>query len=226
MPSARQYFYRSVKNILLIAAAILVAFVLALFLAWALPSDGPNVRIFFWYFYAKEIGIGISILVCLFFGYKAYLTWKTEKSVGREFLKMAPTIILWIGVVLYTANFFADRKDYDCQQYNYTDKLNGGIKEFQGKKYAVEICGSGINDRRFLGGDLMDAVELTITNEHGELVAKRRYKVFWDGRPGHEPLAIEANSITYQDDAEEVDHSITMPPTAFEWIRARIPLLN
>lgn len=226
MPSARQYFYRSVKNIALIIFSITILVAIIVVSSWAFPPGILGPALFLSLLFAKEIGIAIAILVAVFFGYKAYLTWKTEKSVGREFLKMAPTIMLWIGVVLYTANFFADRKDYDCQQYNYTDKLNGGIKEFQGKKYAAKICGSGINDRRFFGGDLMDAVELSITNEHGELVAKRHYKVFWDGVPGHEPLNISPNSITYQDDAKQIDHSISMPPTAFEWIRARIPLLN
>lgn len=72
----------------------------------------------------------------------------------------------------------------------------------------------------------MDAAELTITNEHGELLVKRHYKIFWDGQPGHEPLTIGPNSIIYQDDDKQTAHVIAMPPTAIDWIRARLPIFN
>lgn len=113
----------------------------------------------------------------------------------------------------------------DCQQYNYTEKLNGGVKEFGGEKFTINICGSGTDNSHFFG-DSMDKVQLTIINDQGELLAKRHYKVFWDGQPGHEPLAIGKDSITYQDDEKQADHTITIPPTFIDWIRARIPLFN
>jgi hypothetical protein len=113
----------------------------------------------------------------------------------------------------------------DCQQYNYNEKLNGGVKEFNGKKFTINICGSGTNNSHFFG-DSMDKVLLTIINDQGELLAKMHYKVFWDGQPRHEPLTIGKDSITYQDDEKQADHTITMPPTFIDWIRARIPLFN
>ena len=106
-----------------------------------------------------------------------------------------------------------------------TTKLNGGVKEFDGKKYTINICGSGTNNSHF-SGDSFDAVELTIANDQGDIVAKRRYKVFWDGVPGHEPLTIGKDSITYQDDEEQADHTITMPPTFLDRVRAKLPFLN
>lgn len=144
----------------------------------------------------------------------------------KKYRKFAASIILLLLVAGVTTVAFWGNHDYtDCQRYNYNSKLNGGVKDFDGKKYIVNICGSGTNNGRFFG-DSFDAVELTITNDQGDIVAKRRYKVFWDGVPGHEPLTVGKNSITYQDDEEQENHTITMPPSAFEWIRARIPLLN
>lgn len=127
--------------------------------------------------------------------------------------------IVSLGVlVVYALN---NHNDIDCQRYNYNSVLNGGVKEFDEKKYIVNICGSGVDDRRFLG-DKMDNVRLTISNDKGEVLAIRNYKIFWDGQPGHEPLVIEKNRIVYQDDKEQVDHSISMPPTILDRIRARL----
>ncbi len=127
-------------------------------------------------------------------------------------------ILSFGALVVYAMN---NHGDIDCQRYNYNGILNGGVKVFDGKKYIVNICGSGVDDRRFLG-DKMDNVRLTISNDKGEVLAKRNYKVFWDGQPGHEPLVIEKNRIIYQDDKEQVDHSISMPPTMLDRIRARL----
>jgi len=70
----------------------------------------------------------------------------------------------------------------------------------------------------------MERVRLTVFDDQGELLVRRYYKVFWGGQPGHEPLKISVNSIVYQDDKEQKDHTIPMPPTRLEWIRARLPL--
>ncbi|RQS46062.1 hypothetical protein DID99_32630 [Burkholderia sp. Bp8986] len=116
----------------------------------------------------------------------------------------------------------ANRDDTDCQHHNYNDKLNGGVKEFAGKKYTIDICGSGTNNNHFFG-DGMDSVKLTISDSQGEILARRYYKVFWDGRPGHEQLMIGPDSITYQDDEKQKDYTIAMPPATIDWIRARLP---
>lgn len=134
-------------------------------------------------------------------------------------------IALVIGFVFVASDFFNQIDETDCQRYNYTEKLNGGVKEFQGKKYKINICGSGVNNSHIFGNS-MDKVELTVLDEHGVLLAKRHYKVFWDGQPGHEPLNIRKDSITYQDDENQKDYKITMPPSLFEWIKARVSLLN
>ncbi|QJP69074.1 hypothetical protein HJC54_01275 [Burkholderia glumae] len=150
----------------------------------------------------------------------------TRTNVKKKRRIAAAAIALLVLVAGAATLTFWGNHDYtDCQRHNYNSKLNGGLKEFDGKKYTINICGSGTNNSHFFG-DSFDAVVLTITNEQGDVVAKRRYKVFWDGVPGHEPLAIGKNSITYQDDEEQADHTITMPPGFIDRIRARLPFFN
>ena len=100
----------------------------------------------------------------------------------RTFAIVIVLLVLVAGAA--TVAFWGNHDYTDCQRYNYNSKLNGGEKEFDGKKYTINICGSVTNNGRFFG-DSFDAVDLTVTNEQGEVVAKRRYKVFWDGVPGH-----------------------------------------
>ncbi len=143
-------------------------------------------------------------------------------DVKRPF-KLALFIAIGIIVLGYGASFLENSfNNTDCQRYNYNDKLNGGVKEFDDKKYTINICGSGVNTSH-LFGDSMDQVQLTITDEQGSLLVKRRYKIFWDGQPGHEPITIEKGKIIYQDDEKQVDHTIVMPPTFLESLRARLP---
>ncbi len=228
MPTIRQYFKKSVKNVLLIAAAIMAAFLLALFLAWALPSNGPNLRMFFWLFYAKEIGIGIATITTVFFLYKTYRVYRTEQSFSKELLKMAPTLAIWAAAFLasstYLYNFFHQA---DCERYNYTERLNGGLKEIGGKKYNISICGTGVRNSRFFGEGL-DRVQLTVRDGHGSVLARRYYKILLGDTLGHKPLQINQNSIHYFDDSDSYAEqgTISIPPTIHDWIGARIPILN
>jgi hypothetical protein len=139
-------------------------------------------------------------------------------------------LIIGVGMALLLGStiiaFLWGNHDYvDCQRYNYNTSLNGGVKVINGRRYTINICGSGINDSHFFG-DGMDPVRLQILNEQGELLAERRYKVFWDGRPGHEPIVIGQDSISYQDDERQEVYTIDMPPTTVDWMKARLPLFD
>lgn len=227
MPTIRQYFYKSVKNIILIAVAIVVAFLLALFIAWILPTNGRDLRMFFWFFYMKEIGLGILIFTTIFFLYKSYKIYKTEKPFRMELLKMTPSVIIWAVAFLCSSTYLYNLfHETDCQQYSYNNKLNGGPKEIGGKTYIFNVCG-GVHDSHFLG-DGLDRVQLTITDEQGAVLAKRHYKIMWGDTLGHQPLLINRNSISYFDDTNSYaeQRTITMPPTILDWIGARVPLLN
>ncbi|WP_024696454.1 hypothetical protein [Pseudomonas avellanae] len=132
--------------------------------------------------------------------------------------------ILMLTTLVFYSIAFNLFDNTDCQSYNHTEKLNGGTKIFaDNKKLMINICGAGVNNS-LLNGDGMERIRLTIFDDQGELLARRYYKVFWDGQPGHEPLKVSENSITYQDDKEQTDYTITVPPTRLEWIRARLPL--
>ncbi len=226
MPSMLKYFYRLIINLFLIILAIITVILLIVAIGLIAPLKSYNGLIFSSLYFVKEIGIAITGLIIILFGYKAFKIYQTEKSFGNELLKMSPSIIILLTLIAYAAMFL--EKSFDntnCQEYNYNKTLNGGIKEFEGKKYTVNICGSGVDNSHFFG-DGMDKAKLTILNDQGEILAKRYYKIFWDGVPGHAPLTVGKDSITYQDDDKQQDHSITMPPTRIEWIRARIALFN
>ncbi|WP_216667223.1 hypothetical protein [Herbaspirillum rubrisubalbicans] len=225
MPTIRHYFKKSVSNVLLLAAAVVAAFCVALFLAWVLPSNGPHLRIFFWYFYAKEIGIGIAVFTAAFFLSKAYKVYRTEKSFARELLKMSPSIIIWVAFFLFSStylfNFFHQT---DCERYNYTEKLHGGVKEIAGATYHISICGAGVSGSHFFG-EGTERVRLTITDEQGGILAKRYYKIFLDDSSGLQSLSINKNRILYFD-ADSKQEDISIPPSIHDWIGARIPILN
>jgi hypothetical protein len=175
--------------------------------------------------YSSEIGNIIVFAIILFLGYKAYKVARTAESIPQEFIKMMPAIIMWVLIIGLGAEFFAVNNDNtDCQRYNYNDKLNGGVKKFNGKKYTINLCGNGGNiNGRF------DRVRVEILDEKGELQAKRYFSVFWDGRPGHFPIETGPDKIIYYDDAADDEHSqrdINIPPTTIDWIRARLALFN
>jgi hypothetical protein len=176
----------------------------------------------------KEIGITIGIAILIFLGYKAFRVFKTEKFPGQEFKKIAPVAIVWFIGIFSLANYIAAfDPGYNCQKYNYNEKLNGGVKEYQGKKYTINICGSGVNNGRF--GDYTDEVRLEVFNEQRELVAVRYYAVFWGGEPGAHPIEVHQDSISYQNEDKDAyfkHGSITMPPTFIDWIRLKIPLFS
>ena len=130
-------------------------------------------------------------------------------------------LTLLVSVIYSTVFNLFDNSN--CHGYNHTDKLNGGAKTIDNKTFVITICGAGVNNS-FFNGDGMERVRLTILDDQGDLLARRYYKVFWGGQPGHEPLKISEDSIVYQDDKDQTDHTITMPPTRLEWIRARLPL--
>lgn len=137
-------------------------------------------------------------------------------------LKLAVITTIAVAIIIGITSPFSYLFDNsDCQRYNYNEKLNGGVKNIGGKKYTINICGSGVDNSHFFG-DGMDTVQLTIIDEQGEILAKRRYKVFWEGQPGHEPIVIGKDSITYQDDQKQKDYTVAVPPKLMDWIRVRV----
>ncbi|MCI1015871.1 hypothetical protein HWE04_18585 [Herbaspirillum sp. C7C2] len=85
------------------------------------------------------------------------------------------------------------------------------------------MCGSGGHDQD--GTD--DEIELKVFNDKETLLARRYFSVNWyAGRSFHAPLRYEADAVRYIDVTEnsEFDKRLSMPPTKWDWIQARLPL--
>lgn len=140
-----------------------------------------------------------------------------------------------VGLTIVTLGFLAvfylvavrggTADDTDCQRFNYNDKLNGGVKQINGTTYVVSICGSGYRgDGPF--SDQNEQVKLIVSDAHGSILATRLFYVFSGGRPGHDAIEIRDGKLIYFDasDTSDSTRSISMPPTTFDWITARMPL--
>lgn len=141
---------------------------------------------------------------------------------SRKNVRKAVAGFVLLAVVTYTlmslfAHFFPPKYS-NCQRY--TQDLNGGVKTIGAKKYDVKMCGTGGDEN---SND--DEVELRVSDEKGELLAKRHFTVHWMAN-FHEPLEYQNDQVIYYDFSTHTNFkkSITMPPTAFDWIRARLPL--
>lgn len=225
MQTIRHYLFASVKNFFLVIVSAITFAIACAVADWLLSGRLHNGLIIVGLSFASELALLTGVSIFLIFGYKAIKLIREEQSPSEEFVKMVPTIIIWLCALLLTINYVAGRDITDCQKFNYNGKLNGGTKVFDDKKYIVSICGSGVNDSHFFNGG-MDSIQLTITDEKGDELAKRHYKVSWESEPGHEPLIVERNRITYQDDETQKSYIINMPPTLLDWIKARVPLFR
>lgn len=127
-----------------------------------------------------------------------------------------------IGVCMALFFVITAPVNYDGCDY-YTEKLNGGVKEYQGRKFKFHLCGTG--------GDSMqsdDVIKLQVFDEKGDLVAMRHFVVNWIDSKLERGVEYHPDHITYYDESLDYDYkkNISMPPTTLDWIRARIPLLD
>ena len=182
---------------------------------------------------ASSIGLIALGILSIFFAYKAYKTyryinrlespWQTFKGNLKKnliiFFSFAFTI--YACMVLYVTLFPTEYGR--CDFYN--EHLNGGVKEFQGQKFRVHMCGAGGQHTYFFVED--DEIRLQIFNEKGDLVALRHFGVNLDAKPGGPP-DYYPDHITYFDTSSKrnFEKTISIPPTTLDWIRARIPLLD
>ena len=121
-------------------------------------------------------------------------------------------------ILFYALNFLRPSEYIGCDVY--TKDMNGGVHAFAGKDYRVELCGihghTGVSDS---GSD--DAVHLKVFAMDGELLAERFFN------PGGMVLPIKYgdDSLMYWYVTAHADQQekITMPPSRWEWVRARLP---
>ena len=143
----------------------------------------------------------------------------TRKYVRRTVIAVLLSSVFVYSAMLVFVYFFPPRYS-NCQRY--ADDLNGGLKEIGGRKYNIKMCGTGGDDN-----SNQDEIELEISNEQGEILAKRHFTVHRMAN-FYEPLEYRNDHIIYYDFSTHNNFKkrINMPPTAIDWILARLPFLN
>ncbi|MDR6583968.1 MULTISPECIES: hypothetical protein [Herbaspirillum] len=136
-----------------------------------------------------------------------------------KLLGVISLIFLGVGLLVHLSRPHYAR----CDFYDSPDTLDGGVKLLNGVSYRFQLCGSGGHDQD--GTD--DEIELKVFNDKETLLARRYFSVNWyAGRSFHAPLRYEADAVRYIDVTEnsEFDKRLSMPPTKWDWIQARLPL--
>lgn len=146
------------------------------------------------------------------------MNWLSRcKIIGN---RSAVAALIIYGSIFVIDKNFPDKFD-DCGMY--TRSLKGGIKVLDGRKYNVVLCGTGGDENA-----MDDRIRLQIFSANGELLAQRKFYVHWMMTNVRKELAFSADHVTYYDNAQQSDfeHRISMPPTRWDWISARLPLLS
>lgn len=127
-----------------------------------------------------------------------------------KLIGLAFAAYLGMGLVIHF-----NRPNYDrCDSF--TKELNGGSKNFRGTTYFAKLCGA----------DVRNGVEIRfqIFDGAGELLAQR-YFSYYVNSASERNLAEGMDSIIYYDNSKsDAMKSVPIPPTKWDWIRARLPL--
>ncbi|WP_269501838.1 hypothetical protein [Burkholderia sp. IMCC1007] len=136
-------------------------------------------------------------------------------------MQVARKNVIAIAVLLVAIiSTLALRSSYEgCERY--TQILNGGMREFRGKKYQIELCGA----RRFLGDG--DEIRLQVLGAAGDVLAERFFAVRTINDAAPMELEYGDDNIFYYDQSKSSPlRFIAMPPSRIDWLTARIPLLQ
>jgi hypothetical protein len=139
---------------------------------------------------------------------------------ARKILKRTFIAALFIyGIIVLIDKKFPENL-HNCERD--TKDLRGGIRTYGGQNFNIVLCGTG-GDENFMG----DEIRLQVLSEKGELLAQRRFTVDWITNFPRE-LTYGPDYVTYYDSSQEThfEHRISMPPTRWDWVRARLPLLS
>ncbi len=121
-------------------------------------------------------------------------------------------LTLAIGIGLFT--HLAQPQYGSCEAF--TKDLNGGEKIFHGAAYEIKLCGAAIKNGT--------KIRLQIFSSSGDLLAIRYFSYYVNSATERD-LTEGADSIIYYDSAKESPiQSIAVPPSTWDWIRARLPL--
>lgn len=217
---------RAMKAISVILKAILaaVAVFLVVAITWmSLPNDARNAITLFSLKSTKSAIFVITSLILALYFYRLVRNIDHFSRAKRAGLAIVTLVCLAFFHLVNFRGITTD--DTDCQRFNYNTKLNGGVKQVDGTTYIVNICGSGHRDNGFFA-DQNELVKIIVSDSHGTTLATRLFFVFWGGRPGNDPIEIRDGKLIYFDASDRYDssRSVSMPPTAIDWITARLPI--
>ncbi|WP_244129999.1 MULTISPECIES: hypothetical protein [Burkholderia] len=210
-------------TILKVALSV-VAIYLVIDAGWTfVPVDVHNAITIFALLHTK---LAIFAVTSIIFGFYVYRLVRNFNRFSRAKRAGVAIVTLIFFAFVYLVGFRGIMIDgTDCQRFNYNVRMNGGVKQVDGTTYIVNICGSGVRSNSFWG-DQNEQVKLVVSDVHGSTLATRLFFVFWDGRPGEDSTIIRKNKLIYFDASDEDDseRSISLPPTTFDWVVARIPI--
>lgn len=158
----------------------------------------------FFYFLIGAIVIGIT--------YWLFNAKDRSQLKNRFYLVLAIPIIGYGFICIFS--YLVPTEYENCDQY--TKDLNGGAQEFQGKKYNIKLCGTSTFNHS-------DEIRMQILDEKGELVVLRYFTIRINSA-GPKELDYSHDTIFYNDySRNEPLSTLTMPPSQWEAIRARLP---
>ncbi|WCM17973.1 hypothetical protein NDK50_10750 [Paraburkholderia bryophila] len=198
---------KNVKRIY-VAVAIFIVF------AFVLELTGVKILLFLIEYRLAVVRLiaFVFVIVIAFFILKSEAGWKGKLSIA---------IFLMLGVYACVCfyDFVLPTQYTRCDLYS--QKLNGGARILNGKNYKISLCGTGGDDMQ--SGD---AIRLQVFSDAGVLLASRHFLVNWNENSPNS-LEYRPDRITYYDNNGRVfEKHLFMPPTALDWVRARIPLLD
>ncbi|MET3622264.1 hypothetical protein [Burkholderia ambifaria] len=95
-------------------------------------------------------------------------------------------------------------------------ELNGGKKEFGGVEYYAKLCGANIRNGHEVRFQLFDRA--------GELRAQRYFSYYVNSATERELVDGVGGIVYYDSSSSDVMQLLAIPPTKWDWIRARLPL--
>jgi hypothetical protein len=145
---------------------------------------------------------------------------QAAKATFLKVVKITIAMALVVCAAVIAFEILFPTRYSDCDRH--TKLLHGGPKTYGGKKFDVVLCGTGWDKNR-----MNDWVRLQVRSDEGALLAQRSFRVDWDTNFPRE-LEYGPDYLTYYDASQQDDfeHRISMPPTWWDWVRARLPLLN
>ncbi len=144
------------------------------------------------------------------------------KFVSKSRRMMVSVAILpLVFYMLWMALLPSQSQYHGCDRYSKV--MNGGVHTFEGKDYRIELCGIDGGPGKIESWGPDDDVRLQVFSMDGELLAERFFN------PGGMVLPMDYGDTYlmywYVKAHKDRKEKIAMPPSRWEWIKARLPRL-